>query len=399
MIIHIIPAEKFVDRAIQLFEKAVPKQNVFYIFSQEANGTDLDLVKSKESKYVIKIPFDTKWWKKGFIDFKKYKHIFLHNLYSPQNIYFARKTPKALIKHSMIWGHEFYGFKPFWNKENCGKLTSKLNDQLQATNESSNDGKKIPNKNKFQYLVNRSWKLLTDKEYSVCKPTVANRREAFKASNFIHTHVKTDFKNVQKTFELNAKWSNFSYYTVEDYEFNQSIPSPNKILVGNSATASNNHLEVFQICKKKLKNNSFEMICPLNYGDKNYAHEIEKQGELLFDNSFNALRNFLPLEEYNNIQSACGIVIMNHYRQQGAGNLIASLLFGAKVFMNKRSPLYQHFKQLGLHIYDVEKDLNQNQLTSNLEKQEIEQNRAILKEYYSLNTQIESIHNSIKVEH
>lgn len=399
MIVHIIPAEKFVDRAIDLFEKAVPNQNVFYIFSQEIDNTDLDLVKSQESSHVIKVPYYTKWWKNGFIDFKQFQHIFLHNLYSPQNIYFARKVSSKLKKHSIIWGFEFYGFKPFWNEDNYGKLTSKLNNQLQSTNESSRDRKEMYSKNKFQYLVNRSWNLLTDKKYRVYNPTVANRRKAFKASNFIHTHVKTDFKNVQKTFNLNASWSNFSYYTIEDYEFKESIPNLNKILIGNSATASNNHLEALQICEKKLEDYSFEIICPLNYGDKEYAQEIIKRGKEVFGNQFRALTDFLTLKKYSDIQSKCGLVIMNHYRQQGAGNIIASLLFGAKVFMNSKSPLYQHFKQLSLILYDVEKDLNQNQLSSNLEKKEIEQNRAILKDYYSLHTQIKSIRNSLSLEH
>ena len=36
MIIHFISAEKFVERAISLFEEAFPGENLFYVFG---NGT------------------------------------------------------------------------------------------------------------------------------------------------------------------------------------------------------------------------------------------------------------------------------------------------------------------------------------------------------------------------
>jgi hypothetical protein len=108
-----------------------------------------------------------------------------------------------------------------------------------------------------------------------------------------------------------------------------------------------------------------------------------------------AIEQFLPFEKYNEIQKSCGIVIMNHYRQQAAGNIIASLLFGSKVFMNKRSPLYKHLKNLGLHIYDLESDFSQNNFSKTLDKSDILKNREIIRDYYSRKTQVNAIRKSI----
>jgi hypothetical protein len=391
VIVHIIPAEKFVDRAIQLFEQAVPGKNTFYIFSQTEGGEDLKFVLTKESKSIIKVPFGTKWWKKKFIDFSHFSHLFLHNLYSPQNIHFANQSPSGLVKHGIIWGYGYYGFKEFWPEPKYGALTTQfLNDSNASKIDSQNKTLK-----KYQYLIKRSWKLLTDKEYKVYNPTQKDRRSAFEASKYIHTHVKTDYQNIKKTFNKNFIWSNFSYYTAEDYKVDDSNLIPNKILVGNSATASNNHLEAFDICYKLLQNSYFDIICPLNYGDIRYANQIENRGNELFKKNFLAIEQFLPFEKYNEIQKSCGIVIMNHYRQQAAGNIIASLLFGSKVFMNKRSPLYKHLKNLGLHIYDLESDFSQNNFSKTLDKSDILKNREIIRDYYSRKTQVNAIRKSI----
>lgn len=391
MILHIIPAEKFVDRAISLFEEARPGENTFYVFCKKEDNTDLKYVKTKESIQVKIISSKEKWWSKGFIDFSLYEHIFFHNLYSHQNLYFSRVAPKNSIKHSMIWGFDFYGFKPFWNHKKYGPLTEKIlfHFKLKAPLEEANS-----KTSRIEYLVKRSWRLLTDREYRTFNPTISDRRKAFERSDYIHTHVITDFENMKTTFNLKAKWSSFSYYTAEDYNIDKQLNNTEtKVLIGNSATASNNHLEVFDILKQKSQD--FTIVCPLNYGDMDYARKIEAKGRELFKTKFKPLTDFLPLEHYNEVQAQCSIVIMNHYRQQAAGNLIAALLLGSKIFMSKHSPLYRHFKSIGLNLFTVEHDLLKENSLRQLSAVSIEENRKIIHNFYSRNAIINAIRASL----
>lgn len=391
MNLHIIPAEKFVDRAISLFEEAMPGQNTFYIFCKKEDNTALKYVKTKESDKVKIINSKEKWWSKGFIDLSLYEHIFFHNLYSPQNLYFSRVFPKNSIKHSIIWGHDFYGFKPFWKQQNYGPLTEKLLFAFKVKAPLKEVNSKT---SRIKYLIKRSWRLLTDREYRAFNPTISDRRKAFERSDFIHTHVTTDFENIKNSLNIEAQWSNFSYYTAEDYNIGKQLYNTSlKILVGNSATYSNNHLEIFDILKQKV--DDFTIVCPLNYGDMNYAQKIEAKGNELFKTKFKPLIDFLPLEQYNELQAQCSIVIMNHYRQQAAGNIIAALLLGSRVFMSKHSPLYNHFKSLGLNIFTVEQDLVKENSLCQLDEVRFEENRKIIHYYYSRKEIINAIRVSL----
>lgn len=393
MILHVMPAEKFVDRAIRLFELAFPGKNKFWIVSYQQDGSDLDYVNTPESKMVSYLSYDQAWWKTKSSSFNGFTRIFLHNLYSPANIYFALHAPEELQRHIAIWGYEFYGFKDFWSAPKYGKLTQNLLD-------SSNTG----GPNKLSTLLNkgnRAFRLITDSRYRAMYPTTETRARAYQRAHTIHTHVQEDYRNIIERMYLGERtkvpaWSHFSYYSTSDYAVELPVGTTKRILIGNSATATNNHLEVFQLLSQM--EGDFEIICPLNYGDKQYADYISQRGKTYFGPRFIPLLDFLPLEEYNKLVSSCGIVIMNHYRQQGAGNIISSLLFGSKVFLSNRSPLYAHFKKLGATVFAVEDQLDSNQLNSLLDDEVAKTNYEKVSSYYSKENIIESLRKSIQFE-
>lgn len=387
MIVHFIPAEKFVDRAISLFEEAFPGENRFYIFSYDKGDTNLRFVKSKGPNVRI-ISNGVKWWKQNLVEVTTNDTLFFHNLYSVANIYLINKYSNSK-KHLALWGYEFYGETSFWSQHKYGNLTINLkNHNAKLYN--------LKNPSIFSYYPRRIINILFNKKERLLKPTLSSKIKAFKNVDFIQTHVIDDYDNVRKRFGKNYKWSNFSYYTYEDYKSNNEvIINENRIQVGNSATFSNNHLEVFTLLEKlqvKVK-----IFCPLNYGDKNYAKFIEEKGKATFGNNFQSLLDFLPLQDYNNLQASCGIVIMNHYRQQAAGNIISALLNGSKIFMSNKSPLLNHFKRLGLSIYTLEDDLKSKKDLKLLTEEEVKKNKDILKSYYSRQNIIEALKTSISI--
>lgn len=186
----------------------------------------------------------------------------------------------------------------------------------------------------------------------------------------------------------------FTYYPIEsiikDEELRANGPD---IFLGNSSSATNNHLEALDLLQN-LDLGDRKVITPLSYGCPKYAKAITREGKRLLPDHFMPLTDFLPIEEYNKIISRCGIVIMNHYRPQAIGNIIASLYLGAKVFLND-TDIYRYFKHLGCHIYLIEKDLTSSQETFVLLTQkQVQENRRILKNTLSMDVLAEGLRNS-----
>ena len=131
--------------------------------------------------------------------------------------------------------------------------------------------------------------------------------------------------------------------------------NPIKICIGNSATKTNNHFEVFDYLKK-YKNENIRIICPLSYGDKNYANEVISYGKNIFGDKFEPLTDYLSREKYFKMLSGCKIGIFNNNRQQAMGNINAFIVMGAKVYIKSDTSMwgtYAHERQYA--IYEVEK--------------------------------------------
>lgn len=153
---------------------------------------------------------------------------------------------------------------------------------------------------------------------------------------------------------LNADYCKHYYYTVEDvYDKGPPKMAGPHILLGNSASLTNNHCEAFDFLRK-ISQKERKIIVPLNYGDSLYADEICKIGKNQLGNAFIPLREWLPIDEYNQKISRCGFVIMNHKRQRAFGNINIALYKGAKVFLRSENPLYAYYLSIGVKIYSVE---------------------------------------------
>lgn len=120
------------------------------------------------------------------------------------------------------------------------------------------------------------------------------------------------------------------------------------LLLGNSATASNNHAEAIEL----LHECGFggRIVTPLSYGDAAYGSAVAALGAARFGARFDALRQWMSLDDYNRRIGSCGFVLMNHRRQQAVGNIGAALYKGATVYMRPENPLLAFYRELGLHV-------------------------------------------------
>jgi hypothetical protein len=121
------------------------------------------------------------------------------------------------------------------------------------------------------------------------------------------------------------------------------------VLVGNSATAEGNHVDVF------LRLHAFgianAIVAPLNYGDPRYAAIVRQRGRSLFGTRFRSLDAFLPFESYREELRHCRYVVMGHLRQQAVGNVVLALSMGAKVFFLAGSPVHAFLSRQGARVF------------------------------------------------
>ena len=127
-----------------------------------------------------------------------------------------------------------------------------------------------------------------------------------------------------------------------------------RIWIGNSATLTNNHLDVFPVLEKYRE---FEVHAPLSYSttasDKAAAEVIESNGQSRFGERFVAHKEFLPFDEYVRLMGGCAVFVFAHRRQQSCGNIGIALRMGGCVIMDERNPVFNHVRRNGITVYSL----------------------------------------------
>jgi len=260
-----------------------------------------------------------------------------------------------------LWGSEFYTNIDIYKTPIFGELTKQFHQKF---------GKPI-----YKQVIKKIFPFIFKNRQNKISQT--GKLITFLATSSIE---ELDYLKGLGFIEDRCKFFPFNYYPLEFImKGNNDIVNDSNILIGNSASLTNNHLETIDLLLK-LNVSNRKIIAPLSYGNIKYANYIQKIGEKNFNEEFIALRTFLPITEYNEIVRSCGIVIMNHYRQQAFGNVIACLWMGSKLYLSEKNIIFSYLKRLGIIIFSVENDLNpkNKNVLSNLSQEDIIHNRKIL---------------------
>jgi len=143
-----------------------------------------------------------------------------------------------------------------------------------------------------------------------------------------------------------------------------------RILVGNSATESNCHLEALSIIARR-DDGRFEVYCPLSYGDAGYRDLVIANGKAHFGDRFHAITDMMPLSAYNALLSEIDVAVLNHNRQQGMGNAITLLGLGKKVYMRPNQTHTRFLNSLGVATYALP-DFNTEAMPDSLRDRNVE---------------------------
>lgn len=128
---------------------------------------------------------------------------------------------------------------------------------------------------------------------------------------------------------------------------------PYYIMVGNSASESNNHFEAFDILSK-YETNDMRIVCPLSYGPVEYAKTVIRCGKQKFGEKFVAITDFMPEEEYFEFLSKVTVALFLNRRQEAMGNISVLLRLGGKVYLRDDTSMYDSFMRKGYKLYHVD---------------------------------------------
>lgn len=122
------------------------------------------------------------------------------------------------------------------------------------------------------------------------------------------------------------------------------------IVIGNSATKSNQHFDIFDKMSYLDLENAI-IYCPLSYGDDQYRKRVIKRGKELFDNKFIPITEYMSYEKYVEFLNSCDVGIYNHNRQQALGNISLMLNLGKKVYTS--DTVKKYYEQFGYRLHSV----------------------------------------------
>ncbi|HLO59117.1 MAG TPA: TDP-N-acetylfucosamine:lipid II N-acetylfucosaminyltransferase [Bacteroidales bacterium] len=217
-----------------------------------------------------------------------------------------------------------------------------------------------------KYMQKAAWFVWGHDAYwfRYCKKTLSNRLyEVIRAIlirklETIISPISGDYEYVVNHYKTKAPLIKCRYPVPTDFELLKSLRNRSdnetvNIQLGNSANPTNNLEELIQFFGKYEKAANFHFHCLLSYGDMKYAEKIIDLGKSVLGNRFFPETRFMNRTEFANYISTIDVLIMNHQRQQGLGNIISFLYLGKKVYIRSDNSLYSLFKENEITVYDT----------------------------------------------
>lgn len=343
MILHVANLDKFIPPFVKLVKEEFrqEKHQFWFIGSVEKYQVELS-----DSIYVCGDGF----WSmlKGYARLVKQLNtahkVILHGLFNIKVMLIFALCPWVLPKcHWMIWGGDLYKYT-----KATRTWRSRINEALR------------------RFVIRRIGHLVT-----YIEGDVELAREWYGAQGAYHECIMYLSNVVDPAITLEAS----------------ANPDRNwlKILLGNSADPSNNHIEVLERLLP-YKDQDIKIYVPLSYGDENHAKKVISQGQEWFGDKFVPMTDFIPFEQYLEFLKSLDIAIFNHQRQQAMGNTITLLGMGKTVFMRNEVSQWRFLNDLGIKLNDVA-----NLKLQSIDTKEAQENSRIVHSYFSRETLIKQL--------
>ena len=241
------------------------------------------------------------------------------------------KTPTILF----AWGADFFNLGKFYNAFLLPK-TFKLRSKLYQT---------LPWFTRLKKVIHTVYPEVLD-----LRKKNKYRIGALSMFDAITPVMPGDYHLLKKKYPVNGFLHHLNYVNPNLDHIHKITAQGDYILLGNSASFTNNHIEAIDRLTEILPAER-KVLLPLSYGDKSLADYIEKYAfDKLGHKQVKVLRDFMPIDAYQQLISKCEIVVMNHLRQQAVGNIVQALSMGAHVYLQDISTVFSYLKERGFII-------------------------------------------------
>lgn len=316
------------------------------VYISESKDYTFDKIKNKERIEIL--------WGKREIESRfrtdDYDVVFFYSL--PVRLYnIIPLIPKEKIIIWWGWGYELYG------SYRCLPPLIKIN-LFKPLTKKYERGRGLTYRNLLSTI---KWTLLR-------KYALKIQRRALERIDYFQPVVKKEFQLMCLNESFGAREFYYKDSSLQ-YEKTELKKTDGSILLGNSATLTNNHLDVYNYLKE-FKQKGQKIYMPLSYGNDEYK-------KWLLDNIDESdtipILDFMPSEDYYKILDSCSYAVFGTIRQQALGNINYAISKGIKVFLYKDSVVYKNNIELGFVVYAIE-DMDKASLSTPLSLEEIEQN-------------------------
>lgn len=311
MNLHILPDSKFSERFyVNLEELGLTKRNKFVVRSNEAK-----CVYVRESIPIARLY--SKAFDKAVGDTYQYEKVFIHQFSPLMYRWVSRNRFKEL--NWCVWGADVY------NLPGAGRY---FYEPMTWSGYSSG-----------------SWKhdlLYTMKLYAT---NMYFRKKAYLKVSNILTWMGSEYDYIKGKMALpHASWEFFFYENTLPYEQLDSVQSSPghaegkrrlKLIVGNSGTDTNNHLDAI----KAIADSGAEadLVIPVSYGSPDYKNFLKNNVSFYKSGSIQFLDEFIAFNDYIQLLASSDGLVMNHLRPQGFGNILMMMYLERPVFLNPRN--------------------------------------------------------------
>jgi dTDP-N-acetylfucosamine:lipid II N-acetylfucosaminyltransferase len=230
------------------------------------------------------------------------------------------------------------------------------------------------------------------------KDRILKKLEFLIGIDFIVTVTRFEFNMLQKRVpDMKAKYLQLNYRSLDINKLQGFKSNSNlcRVMVGHSSYSYLNHADIFYQLNYESYNE--ELVVPLNYGDTVYRDKIILLGQKLFARKVSFLIDFLKFEDYFEYINRCSSFINNSKVQSGGGNIIYFLYQGSKVYLREENPVFLDFKEMGIKLFSIQKELsNKHLLQSDISLADKINNREIIENMFSTHREKENVINAYK---
>lgn len=378
MNLHISYDEKFLDPFIVNAENYTNSKNVYIVITKE------DQLKHVKTKNVITCKPELNRVELAISSLDDFERAYFHSFSELFSDISRSPILRSANKYLLFYGFEVFGLKKY-----------ELDFYLPKTKTYIKKNKSIYFTPKLNPLALRR-EVINYSHYNRLKKQLDDKTiSALKEFDFVGHFIEEDVKEYIQPIAPNIQWINWNFFGKNvgvDRQFNQNDSSINKLLIGNSASPFNNHIEALEyLSDAGVK---LEIMVPLSYsGSENYINKVVDLGTKQFKDNFLPLTDFLPMKEYYKLMQGVKAAVFFNLRSQAAGNILWLLTHNIPVFMLEQNNLYKMLTRSRIVVYSIERDLkpflnDSSDFTAHLENEkgieEVFGEKAMKRKYHNL---------------